>query len=403
MHKWLVVMLVILRPLMRDLLADFQEERVCAPGDEEAKLCEELGPFDKYGKCFTVKRLHDFFKYLGKSLIGLPHWGYNILRTATLSDTAFLALANNDAMDAPFIKRKLAAMRTTEDVFKRHYCAVVCRVNCVDPESIDSRIAGFAGLHRERAKLAKGSSSGSSSPEASQLELEKAKAENGELALKIEKLEDDKARVLREVETQRERIRQLEKESDGQPRPEPQPQPEPQPELQPQPQPEPQPHPEPQPEPQPQPQSEPAPEWESEEEKEQQEETPVGTIGAEKGGKKRASDNDDEQPRKAKKAKSSGADGRKKSLDPQLLVLVKEMHACLKKIFDSVDRSKSYPLKSFEGAVRNIDSQSASFAATTRAKMASDHKDLSARFYTTFQKRTQLDRYYKELKIVVEK
>lgn len=67
MHKWLVVMLVILRPLMRDLLADFQEERlkkgVCAPGDEEAKLCEELGPFDKNGKCFTVSKLQSFFQY----------------------------------------------------------------------------------------------------------------------------------------------------------------------------------------------------------------------------------------------------------------------------------------------------------------------------------------------------
>lgn len=231
-----------------------------------------------------------------------------------------MALANNDAMDAPFIKRKLAAMRTTEDVFKRHYCAVVGRVKRVDPNSIDSRIAGIGGLHRERAKLATGSSSGSSSPEASQLELDKAKAENGELALKVAKLKDEKARVLREVEAQRERIMQLEKEiSDVQPRPQPESQSQPQPE------------------------SEPALESESEEEKEQQEATPVGTIGAEKCGKKRASDNDHEQPRKAKKAKSSGADGRKKPLDPALLVLVKEMHACLNKMFDLVDRSKSYP------------------------------------------------------------
>ena len=395
MHKWLVVMLVILRPLMRDLLADF---------DKELKLCDELGPFDKDGTVFTVEKLQSFFQYIGKSLVALPHWGYNILRTSSLSDVAFLALANNDPMDAPFIKRKLAAMRTTEDVFTRHYNAVVGRANRVDPYSMDSRIAGIGGIHRERARVTAGSSSGSSSPEASQRELDKAKAEKDELALKVANLEDEKAGVLRKVEEQRERIMQLEKEiSDVQPRPQPEPRSQPQPESE--------------------------SESESGEEKDQQEATPVGTIGAEKCGKKRASDNDheeprraktaksggekcgkkrasdndDEQPRGAKKAKSGGADGRKKPLKPELLGLVKDMHACLKKMFDSADKRQSHPLATFEGAVRYIDSTSAPFAATTRARMASDHKELSTRFYAAFERRTQLNRYYKELNIGVEK
>lgn len=50
MHKWLVVMLVILRPLMREHLEDLHQERLKKDsGVEECKLCDELGPFDKDG------------------------------------------------------------------------------------------------------------------------------------------------------------------------------------------------------------------------------------------------------------------------------------------------------------------------------------------------------------------
>ena len=375
MHEWLVVMLVILRPLMREHLADWDG------GDKgkKAELCDQIGPFDKDGKCFTPRQLQGYFQFIGKHLIALPHWGYNILRTASMTDTAFLALANNDAIDSPWVLRKLTACRMSKAQFNRHYNAVVPRALRANPNSIDSRTAGLDGLHRERAKLATGSSSGSSS-EASQLELAKAKAEKDELALRIEKLEEEKAQVLREVETQRERIRQLEKENRDQPQPQSEPEPQPAPE----------------PGPQSGPQPGPAPESESDE-------TPGCTIDAVQCGVKRVSDDDDEQPREAKKAKSGGADGRKKPLDPALRELVKEMHECLKNMFDSVDRRKSYPLNSFEGAVRNIDSTSAPFAETTKAKMAFDHKELSDRFYSKFQGRGQLLRYYAELKIGVEK
>ena len=71
-----------------------------------------------------------------------------------MTDTACLALANEDPLSSPFVLRKLNSMRMSKNQFKRkrHYNVVVPRVNRVNPNSIDSRIAGLDGLHRERER-----------------------------------------------------------------------------------------------------------------------------------------------------------------------------------------------------------------------------------------------------------
>lgn len=193
MHKFLVAMLVILRPLMREHLKDLHPQRLKQdPDAEEYTLCPQIGPFNKNGKLFNNAQLLGLFQYLGEHLIALPKWGYNILRTASMTDTAFLALAKNDAVDAPWVLRRLAACRMSKDQYLRHYNATTARVLRFDKSTIDSVAVGFEGLHQLRRK--------------------ENEDKSGASGLEAKKAADEIKQLTREREQQRERVQQLEGE-----------------------------------------------------------------------------------------------------------------------------------------------------------------------------------------------
>lgn len=147
-----------------------------------------------------------------------------------MTDTAFLALAQNEAVDTPWVLRKLQACRMSKPQFLRAFNAVVPRALLCNPNSIDSRTAGIDGLRRLRVECNAGSSGDSS--EASRLELRKAKdelerarAETQQLLRKMEQkrkriqhLEEENAQLSKAVDERREGIRQPENENE-QPRP----------------------------------------------------------------------------------------------------------------------------------------------------------------------------------------
>ena len=373
MHKWLVVMLVILRPLMREHLKDLHRERSKSDPDvEEFELCDELGPFDKNGKCFTVGKLQGLFQYLGKHLIALPHWGYNILRTSSMTDSAFLALAQNEGVDAPWILRKLQACRMSKHQYLRHYNAVVPRALRCDPNSMDSRAAGIDGLHRLRAERNAGSSGDSS--EASRVELVKARDE-------LEKARAETRQLLQEMDQKRKRIGQLEKEnaqlskeveerSEGIRQPEPE-------------------------------NEQPMPRTDGLRKElgdEQPEESSVGK-------KRKAGDVEQKQKRKKQAGLGSGSgggkgkDGRVRPIRPHDLELAREGHGCLKKMYAQVDLSVAHKKPSFGYSVANgsVNSDTSPFSESVKAKFQEEHSELAVRFYKTFSKRSQLKPYYKEL------
>ena len=70
MQKWLAMMLVLLRPLMRELLKGTGKD---GNGQE---LCDEVGPLYTDGMCFDAKKLRMFFREMGTQLITLPYWGH---------------------------------------------------------------------------------------------------------------------------------------------------------------------------------------------------------------------------------------------------------------------------------------------------------------------------------------
>lgn len=69
MEIQLAVMLVILRPLMRELLREGQ------------RLCDEVGPFTASGELFTDKQRRHLFRHARWNFLGIPMWGYNINRS----------------------------------------------------------------------------------------------------------------------------------------------------------------------------------------------------------------------------------------------------------------------------------------------------------------------------------
>ncbi|CBJ26196.1 conserved unknown protein [Ectocarpus siliculosus] len=104
MHRWLAVLLVLLRPLMREHLQGSGKQ-----------LCLEVGPFDANGKLFTNSKLLDLFQYAGKHFLGLPRWGYNINRTVHTSNATFLALAQGEGSNAPWVEKVFGQARQSNN------------------------------------------------------------------------------------------------------------------------------------------------------------------------------------------------------------------------------------------------------------------------------------------------
>ncbi|CAM9275966.1 unnamed protein product, partial [Ectocarpus sp. 8 AP-2014] len=100
MRRWLAVMLVLLRPLMR--------EHLRASGRH---LCLEVGPFDGRGQLFSTTKLLDLFRCAGQHFLGLPRWGYNINRSIHTSNATFLALARDEGVDTPWVERTFGKAR----------------------------------------------------------------------------------------------------------------------------------------------------------------------------------------------------------------------------------------------------------------------------------------------------
>ena len=116
MHRWLAVLLVLLRPLMREHLRG-----------SEKQLCLEVGPFDANGKLFTNSKLLDLFQYAGKHFLGLPRWGYNINRTVHTSSATFLAMAREEGVDAPWVEKVFGQARQSHERTKGTYSSTEAR------------------------------------------------------------------------------------------------------------------------------------------------------------------------------------------------------------------------------------------------------------------------------------
>ncbi|CAM9551277.1 unnamed protein product, partial [Ectocarpus sp. 12 AP-2014] len=124
MHRWLVVMLVLLRPLMREHLRGSGE-----------RLCLEVGPFDAKGKLFTTSKLCDLSQNAGRHFLGLPRWGFNINRSVHTYSASFLPAARDEGVDAPWVEKVFGQVRQSHEQTKR---------NC---SSTEARYSSQEGMH----------------------------------------------------------------------------------------------------------------------------------------------------------------------------------------------------------------------------------------------------------------
>lgn len=116
MRGWLAVMLVLVRPLMREHLR-------CSG----RQLCLEVGPFDDKGQLFSRSKLFELSQYAGRHFLGLPRWGYNINRSIHTSNVAFLVLALNEGVEAPWVERTLSKARQSHEQTTRNYSSTEAR------------------------------------------------------------------------------------------------------------------------------------------------------------------------------------------------------------------------------------------------------------------------------------
>lgn len=145
MRKWLATMVIVLRPLMRELLKV-----------DNLELCDQLGPFTNKGVCFDKKQLLDLFQYVGRRCVGLAYMGYNIFRSIHVSDTCLEGLGRGKGIDDAVLKRIFNRGNHGESSRKRNYHQVSHVATIAEESTFDHQVGGVLGAARMVAERMRG-------------------------------------------------------------------------------------------------------------------------------------------------------------------------------------------------------------------------------------------------------
>jgi hypothetical protein len=143
MEKQLAVMLVLLRPLMRELLPAGQQ------------LCDEVGPFTAKGELFTDTQLQHLFEHVGWKFLGIPKWGYNINRSVHTTNTCNVAFQLGQDANSPLMWSVHHQSRMSKSLMRGNYCQASHRVQNLDRNSTVARCGSLKRGAEMRVFLAK--------------------------------------------------------------------------------------------------------------------------------------------------------------------------------------------------------------------------------------------------------